>query len=254
MPCSNISTRMDSIVRALEQHLQEVLLPISAAWGLRLGEGECRRFTSYAVELLRWNERINLTRITAPREIVIRHFLDSLACARAFDTVPAALIDIGTGAGFPGIPLKIVWPDMALTLSDSIGKKTAFLRHVVDLLDLRGVEVITARAEELGRDPAYREAYDGVVARAVAALDVLSEYCLPLCRTGGRFVAPKGAGGRAEALQAGRAIGRLGGRLGVIIPVELPDLEGRTLVVVDKVRPTPPDLPRPAGMAARRPL
>lgn len=245
---------MDSTASELENHLRELLVPVAAQWDLDVGPAALEQLRVYGVELVRWNEQVNLTRIVAPREIVIRHFLDSLACARAWDTPPASLADIGTGAGFPGIPLKIVWPKMALLVSDSIGKKTAFLRHVVSALELEGVEVVTGRAEALGRDPAYRERYDGVVARAVAALNVLSEYCLPLCRIGGRFVAPKGPEGAAEALEARRAIGQLGGRPRAVLPVQLPEVEQRTLVVVDKVRATPREFPRDVGVPSKRPL
>ena len=245
---------MDSTAHALEQQLRAVLVPGAAEWGMLVGEAEVQSFLRYGLELLRWNERVNLTRITAPRDVVIRHFLDSLACAAAFETPPATLADLGTGAGFPGIPLKIVWPATRLMLSDSVGKKTAFLEHVVAQLGLRDVEVVTERAEALGRDPAHRERYHGVVARAVAALDVLSEYALPLCRVGGRFVAPKGEDGAAEAERARRAIGRVGGKLLTVRPVELPDVESRTLVVISKERPTPPDLPRAVGVPSRRPL
>ena len=244
---------MDSTASELEQHLRE-LLPLSAQWGIRVGDVELERLRVYGVELLRWNEQHNLTRIVKPRDVVVRHFLDSLACAQAWESPPASLADIGTGAGFPGIPLKIVWPGTTLLLSDSIGKKTAFLRHVAAMLELNNVEVVTARAETLGRDPAHRERYDGVVARAVAALNVLSEYCLPLCRAGGRFVAPKGADGETEALAARRAFGQLGGRPHAVLPVALPEVEPRTLVVVDKVRPTPREFPRAAGVPAKRPL
>ena len=245
---------MDSIAREVEPHLRDLLVPLSAAWGLQLGETEIERFRTYTVELLRWNERVNLTRITEPREVVIRHFLDSLACVQAFEAPPASLIDVGAGAGFPGVPLKIAWPHIPVTLCESTGKKTAFLDHLAGALGLEGVAVVTARAEELGRNPAHRERYDAVLARAVAALNVLSEYCLPLCRVGGRFVAPKGADGASEAAQARRAIGQLGGRLDTVLPVRLPDVEERTLVVVHKVRPTPAELPRPVGVPAKRPL
>jgi 16S rRNA (guanine527-N7)-methyltransferase len=244
---------MDSIARELDTQLRE-LLPAAAVWGLRLGPIEHERLTRFALELLRWNEQVNLTRITAPREVVIRHFLDSLSCAQAFETPPETLIDVGTGAGFPGIPLKIVWPDLVLTLTDSTAKKTAFLDHVVDVLGLREVTVVTARAETLGRAPRHRERYAAVVARAVAALPVLSEYCLPLCRVGGRFVAPKGSDGAAEATAAEGAIGQLGGRVHAIMPIELPEVEPRTLVVVDKVSATPAGLPRAIGIPTKRPL
>ena len=245
---------MDSTAQALDTQLRELLRPTAATWGLRLGEAQLDLLRRYALELLRWNQQVNLTRITDPRDIVIRHFLDSLACAQAFDRPPVSLLDVGTGAGLPGIPLKIVWPEAEVTLSDSIGKKTAFLEHVVGVLGLQNVRVVTARAEALGRDRSHREAYEGVVARAVASLAVLSEYCLPLCRVGGRFVAPKGGAGAEEATEAQRAIGQLGGKLGDIIPVTLPGVEPRTLVIVEKLRPTPTQFPRAAGIPSKRPL
>ena len=245
---------MDSTDPAIEPFLRDVLVPVSAGWNIQIDDRALRRFARYAAELVHWNERVNLTRITTPGDIVVRHFLDSLACARAFGSMPPSLIDVGTGAGFPGLPLKIIWPTMRLVLSDSIGKKTAFLRHLVQALELEDVEVVTARAENLGRDPAHREQHAGVVARAVADLAVLGEYCLPLCRIGGHFVAPKGANGAEEAQGAGRAIGLLGGRLREVLPVELPGLPARTLVVVEKVRATPARLPRPTGVPAKQPL
>lgn len=245
---------MDSTARELDAHLRTLLIPAAGAWGIHLGEDAIGALTTFGMELLRWNERVNLTRIVAPRDVVIRHFMDSLACARAFDAPPPSLADLGTGAGFPGIPLKLVWPELRLTLNDSVGKKTAFLEHIVRVLDLRDVVVVTSRAEAMGRDPAHRGRYAGVTARAVAALDVLSEYALPLCAVGGRFVAPKGGDGAAEAERASRAVGRLGGRIGAVLPVELPDVEPRTLVIIDKVKPTPADLPRAAGVPSKRPL
>lgn len=245
---------MDSTVQAIEPLLEQLLVPISASWGIRLDDQALRQFALYAHELVRWNEQVNLTRITDPRGIVVRHFLDSLACAQAFPSIPPSLIDVGSGAGFPGLPLKIIWPGTRVVMSDSVGKKTAFLRYIVTALGLGNVEVVTARAETLGHDPAHREQYDGVVARAVADLAVLSEYCLPLCRFHGRFVAPKGASGATEAAGARRAINRLGGKLERIVAVDLPDLDPRTLVVVQKVRPTPADLPRPTGVLGKQPL
>jgi 16S rRNA (guanine527-N7)-methyltransferase len=246
---------MTSIERDLEREIRTLLVPTAAAaWGITLDEQQREQFLRYAVELLGWNEHVNLTRITTARDIVVRHFLDSLACTQAWQEPPRTLADVGTGAGFPGIPLKIIWPHLHLTLSDSIGKKTLFLEHVRRNLALDHVEIVTMRAEEHGHDPAHRERYDAVVARAVAALPVLSEYCLPLLRVGGRFVAPKGADGAAEARAAERALGHLGGTLVDVLPVVLPGVEPRTLVVIDKKARTPRGFPRPPGMPAKRPL
>lgn len=245
---------MDSIATELEQELHTVLVPVCATWGITLDQATLSRLQRYALELLRWNEQLNLTRIITPHDIVVRHFLDSFACARAWTTPPTLLIDIGTGAGFPGIPLKLLWPELRLTLSDSIRKKTTFVTHVVELLELPDVAVVTARAEDMGHHPAYRGQFDACIARAVAALPVLAEYCLPLCGLGGRFVAPKGAGGVEEAQAAEAALIKLGGTLGPILAVDLPGVEPRVLVVVDKIRATPAEFPRAAGVPAKRPL
>jgi 16S rRNA (guanine527-N7)-methyltransferase len=232
----------------------DLLTTTSAAWGLPLSSTQIDQFTAYAAELRRWNERVNLTAIADDTGIVTRHFLDSLRCARSWGAEPQRLVDIGAGAGFPGLPLKILRPALELTLVESIAKKAAFLRHMVDTLGLTNVQIMIARAEVAGRDPAQRERYDVAVARAVAELRVLAEYCLPLCRIGGRFLAPKGAQIEEELRSAQPAIGQLGGRLMAVEPVELPELEPRTLVVIEKITATPPQYPRAPGVPAKRPL
>lgn len=232
----------------------DLLATTAAAWGMPLSPAQLDQFAIYAAELRRWNEQVNLTTITDERGIVTRHFLDSLRCARSWGAAPQSLVDIGAGAGFPGLPLKILRPELRLTLVESIAKKAAFLRHMVNTLGLTDVEIIIARAEAAGRDQAQRERYDVVVARAVAELRVLAEYCLPLCRIGGRFLAPKGAQIEDELQGALPAIAQLGGRLVAIEPVELPELEPRTLVVIEKIAATPPQYPRAPGVPAKRPL
>lgn len=235
--------------------LRNLLITATNKWDLSLSETQLEQFERYAVELSRWNERTNLTTITDPREIGVRHFLDSLSLAQVWRSEPPqSLADIGTGAGFPGLPLKLIWPDMQLLLVESVGKKTEFLQHMVKVLELRDVEIRTSRAEELGRDPRYREQFAGVTARAVATLNVLAEYCLPLCQVGGIFVAPKSAAGEQEAQEAQRAVRLLGGESGPSIPVQLPGIEPRTLVVVHKMQPTPPQYPRRVGIPVKRPL
>ena len=162
---------------------------------------------------------------------------------------------MGTGAGFPGIPIKIIYPKVKLSLVESVGKKAEFCRHVVKVLDLPGVEVIQERAENLGQNPAYREYYDWAVARAVAILPVLAEYLLPLVRVGGSILAMKGESGPAEAHSAEHALKVLGGHLRQLIPVTLPGVaEERYLVVIDKVAATPKGYPRNVGVPAKRPL
>jgi len=231
-----------------------LLANTAAAWGLTLSPAQLDQFDTYATELRRWNERVNLTAITDETGIVTRHFLDSLRCAQSWGRAPQRMVDIGAGAGFPGLPLKILRPALQLTLVESIAKKAVFLRHIVDTLGLTNVEIIVARAEDAGRDPAQRERYDVAVARAVAELRVLAEYCLPLCRIGGRFLAPKGARIEDEVQAALPAITQLGGRLVAIEPVELPALEPRTLVIIEKIARTPPQYPRAPGTPAKQPL
>jgi len=231
-----------------------LLANTAAAWGLTLSPAQLDQFDTYATELRRWNERVNLTAITDETGIVTRHFLDSLRCAQSWGSAPQRMVDIGAGAGFPGLPLKILRPALQLTLVESIAKKAVFLRHIVDTLGLTNVEIIVARAEDAGRDPAQRERYDVAVARAVAELRVLAEYCLPLCRIGGRFLAPKGARIEDEVQAALPAITQLGGRLVAIEPVELPELAPRTLVIIEKIAHTPPQYPRAPGTPAKQPL
>jgi 16S rRNA (guanine527-N7)-methyltransferase len=239
--------------------------------GIPVNDKQFTQFRIYADELIAWNRQINLTSITDYEEIQTRHFLDSISCLLGFpgvhrrgsppfltatpDVAGLCLIDIGAGAGFPGIPLKIICPEIELALLDSVGKKTRFLDHLVRKLDLSGVQVFTARAEEFAQDPAHREAYDMVVSRALAELAVLAELCLPFAKPGGRVLAPK-KGEMAEELQAGaRAIARLGGRLRDTITVELTGfLDSRFLVVLEKVAPTPFQYPRRPGIPAKRPL
>ncbi len=216
-----------------------------------------RAFQTYYQELVEWNSRFNLTAITDFEGVQIRHFLDSLSCLLALPpgNQPLSLIDVGTGAGFPGLPLKIVRPAWRLTLLEATGKKTRFLHHLIERLELSGVTVVNERAEEAGHDPAHRERYDWVLARAVAEMPTLVEYLLPLCQVGGRCLAQKGEKAAAEVGRAEQALNVLGGRLNRLIPVELPGLATmRHLVIVDKIAPTPDKYPRRPGMPAKRPL
>jgi 16S rRNA (guanine527-N7)-methyltransferase len=224
--------------------------------GLDLTPRQLEQFETYRRELLAWNERHNLTAITDPAEVERRHFLDSLSCLLAMPALGAAsLVDVGAGAGFPGLPLKIVCPEIRLTLVESIGKKSAFLEHAVQALGLRGVRVLTARAEELGQDRRSRERFDWAVARAVASLGVLAEYLLPLVRPGGAMLAMKKGDLTAELNEAAQAIATLGGAPPELIPVTLPGLEDdRGLIVVRKARPTPTRYPRRTGLPARKPI
>jgi len=212
-------------------------------------------FQTYADELVRRNQEFNLTGITNEAGIQTKHFLDSLSILAVLPAGPARVIDVGTGAGFPGLPLKIVRPELALTLVEATGKKADFCAAMVVKLGLKDVTVLKARAEDVGQHPAQREQYDWAVARAVAELPVLAEYLLPLARLGGHALAQKGPAAPAEAQAAAKALARLGGELEQIVPVELLGLEDqRYLVILKKIAPTPAAYPRRAGMQSKRPL
>lgn len=231
-----------------------LLAETSAAWGLPLDAAQRAQFERYADELLAWNAHTNLTAIRSREEVFVRHFLDSLVLARFWGAEPTSLVDIGTGAGFPGVPLKLLRPQLRLVLVESIGKKTAFLQHLVAELGLADVAVRTERAEEIGHDRREREGHDVVTARAVADLRVLAEYGLPLLRVGGRLLAPKGADAAAEARAAERAVATLGGSITGVEPVELPGVEPRSVVVITKRAPTDRRFPRAVGLPAKKPL
>lgn len=200
--------------------------------------------------------RLNLTAITIPKEIVVKHFLDSLAGLQVIE--PAAgkrIIDVGSGAGFPGLPLKIVRPELELTLLESSRKKAGFLETTVRELGLEGVLVTGMRAEEAGRDPVHRGKYHWAVARALAPVSVLGEYCLPFLRVPGVLVAYKGPGVGAELAEARHALAVLGGVAREVLEFKLPGVDDRrSLVVIEKRAPTPERFPRRAGAAAKRPL
>lgn len=227
--------------------------------GVTLTESHLAAFEVCYRELMAWNQRFNLTAITDREGVLVRHFLDSLSCLKALPRneldAGAQVVDVGTGAGYPGLPLKIVCPGMGLTLLEATGKKVGFLEHLTRELQMNSVRAIHARSEELGQDPAHREQYDWAVARAVAEMPTLVEYLLPLVRVGGAILAQKGEGAPAEVQKAENAIATLGGRVRRLAPVELRGLaETRYLVVVDKVAATPEKYPRRPGMPNKRPI
>lgn len=224
--------------------------------GKTLTPQQIKAFEIYEQELLEWNEKFNLTAIREVEGIRIKHFLDSLTCLMVMKQLPRErVIDIGTGAGFPGIPLKIVYPEIKLTLVESLGKKANFCTHVVQKLNLDHVEVLTIRAEEIGRLANHREKYDWALARAVAGLPILSEYLLPLVKVGGHMLAQKGESAHVEAQNSKNAFQLLGGRLEQITKVTLPGVvEERFLVLVKKVSATPTQYPRNTGMPSKKPL
>jgi 16S rRNA (guanine527-N7)-methyltransferase len=211
---------------------------------------------TYERELLDWNQKFNLTAIKDSESIRTKHFLDSFSCVVAWGANPPhRLVDVGTGAGFPGLPLKILYPLMRVTLIESVGKKAMFCEHIVRMLGLDNVQVLKARAEEVGQLTEHREKYDCAVARAVASMNVLSEYLLPLVCIGGTMLAQKGESGPAETQSAEKVLKLLGGKLQQIIQVNLPGVaDDRYLVIVNKSHATPPKFPRKPGMPMKQPL
>ncbi|MBP6086898.1 MAG: 16S rRNA (guanine(527)-N(7))-methyltransferase RsmG [Pelolinea sp.] len=223
---------------------------------LNLNETAIQLFAHYQMLLQDWNQKFNLTSLTEEKEILIKHFLDSLVCFHFMPrSIAFSLIDIGTGAGFPGIPLKIVNPYIRLTLVDSVQKKVEFCKLLVKELGLSDVEVLHARAEDIGQDNHYREKFDWSVARAVADLSVLAEYMLPLTAVGGFMLAMKGAEVGQEVEKANSAISLLGGDINQIEKFFLPENFGeRNLILIKKIKPTPQKYPRKPGKPTKKPL
>ena len=234
--------------------------------GLNLLPAQTAAFDAFTEELLAWNERFNLTAITDPEQVEIRHYLDSLALAPALAALEGIsattllsrsikAVDVGAGAGLPGLALRIIWPKLRLCAMEATGKKVRFMEHMVARLNLTDVQLVHGRAEELALHEPYRAAYDLVLARAVATLPTLVEYLLPLAKRGGRIVAYKGSAAHEETLAAEYAIRLLGGQLTRLIPIEVPGLaETRVLVVIDKISQTPDGYPRGRGLPRRHPL
>jgi 16S rRNA (guanine527-N7)-methyltransferase len=224
--------------------------------GLKLTTYQLSTLEQYEQQLLEWNTRFNLTAIQEPEKIRTKHFLDSLTCLLAMrDTPMDKIIDVGTGAGFPGLPIKILYPRMQLTLVESVRKKVDFLYHIVESLGLEGVEILNERVETIGQIAIHRQRYDWAIARAVAVMPVLMEYLIPLVRVGGAAIAMKGENAPAEVQTSEHAIQILGGHLRKLIPVMLPGVaDERYLIVIDKIAATPPIYPRRAGIPAKKPL
>ncbi len=237
-------------------------LPLLRQWAERVGapltERQLDAFRIYRGELLNWNAaRANLTAITDPTEVESRLFLESLLCAAALpSTAGTRLIDVGSGGGFPGLPLAIAFPELDVTLLEATGKKVEFLEHVIERLGLANARAVHARAETLARDDDHREQYDAATARALAPLRTLAELCLPFVRVGGALIAPKGADAEREIHEAANALSALGGEPeGIISPdPDTPIPPDHRIVIIRKTAPTPDAYPRRNGVPARRPL
>jgi 16S rRNA (guanine527-N7)-methyltransferase len=218
-------------------------------------EQQVEQFLHYRAELLDWNTRINLTAITEPEEVLLKHFLDSLSLLSVYDRLTTRLLDIGSGAGFPGIPLKIMRPTWEIVLLEATGKKVAFLRHMIETLQLEGIVAVQGRAEELGHNKTYRATFDAVTARAVASLPTLLEYAAPFCRVGGQMILPKKGDVAEEMTQGKRAAQQLGVKFKAEVAVTIPGLDdGRRLLVWEQQKLCPAQFPRSGAQMAKKPL
>ena len=224
--------------------------------GISLNEEQKQQFIAFYEYLVEKNKVMNLTGITEFQEVLVKHFLDSLACVKAVDMKKVTTVmDIGTGAGFPGVPLKIAFPHLEACLLDSLKKRVNFLEETFALLKLQNITAIHGRAEEFAKNKSYRETYDLCVSRAVPNLATLSEYCLPYVKVGGKFISYKSGTVQEEAEQAEKAVRILGGKIQDVVYFNLPDSEiQRSLVVIEKIKPTPGKYPRKAGTPLKEPL
>lgn len=234
----------------------EILTAVADEYGLQLTEEQVGAFNSYFEMLVEWNEKINLTAITDPQEVAVKHMIDSLSCYdQAVFTNGARIIDVGTGAGFPGLPLKIFRPDLKLTLFDSLNKRILFLKAVADQLGITDIQFVHSRAEDGGKSKQLREQYDIAVSRAVARLNVLCEWCLPFVAVGGFFIALKGYRYSEEINEAKGALELLGGEIVKVEKIKLPGLDDiRAVIYIKKVKKTPFTYPRRPGVAEKNPL
>lgn len=224
--------------------------------GIELTDNQYEQFIKYYEMLIKWNEVMNLTAITEFDEVIVKHFVDSISLIKAIDiTKKIEIIDIGTGAGFPGIPLKIAYPNLKITLLDSLNKRVGFLNEVINELELKDIEALHGRAEDYAKAGQLREKYDLCVSRAVANLATLSEYCLPYVKVGGKFISYKSEKLSEELAVAEKAIGILGGKINTQIEFVLPETEiYRTFMIIDKKKETPKKYPRKAGTPSKDPL
>ena len=238
---------------------ENILIDGAQRLGINLHKEQIKKFSRYLELLAQWNQKINLTSLKKPREIIIKHFLDSISCIKIInkyiDTEGISVIDVGAGAGFPGMPIKIICPSIRLSLLEARNKKTIFLEKVTEEINFQKVKILNGRAETFGISVDYREKYDVVISRAVAHLNVLSEYCLPLVRVGGLFVAQKGRLYKEETEKSFKAIKFLGGELIGVENIRIPFIDQeRHLLLIKKIKGTPLKYPRKEGFPQKRPL
>ncbi len=238
----------------LLSEFEKIFMEEAQKINIELDKNQIEKFYKYMDLLIEWNEKINLTAITNRKDIIVKHFIDSLTIQRYLGDA-VNIIDVGTGAGFPGIPIKIINPNLKVVLVDSLNKRINFLQDVIKKLNLDNIEVIHARAEDLGQNKKYREAFDIVTSRAVANMSVLSEYLLPLARVNGKCICMKGSDIEEELENSKYAINLLGGKIEQVDKFELSNERiGRNIVIVKKLKNTPNSYPRKAGTPAKKPL
>lgn len=238
----------------LKEDFEKEIMEYVGELGIKLSKEQAEMFFNYMNLLLEWNEKINLTAITEEKEVIVKHFVDSLTIAK-YIPEGASLVDVGTGAGFPGIPLKIIREDLKITLLDSLQKRINFLDVVIKELNLKNVETIHARVEEFGKNSKYRESFEVATSRAVANLSTLTEYLLPLVKVGGIAVCMKGSSIEEELETSKKAINVLGGKVSNVFEFDLPKTDiKRNLVIVDKINKTPSKYPRKPGMPSKEPI
>lgn len=254
--CCSCILRRGDFRKNMENSYKSTLIDIFAKINIQLSEIQADQFLYFYEFLTEKNKVMNLTAITDYREVVLKHFADSVSVVRACDPDSfSAVIDVGTGAGFPGIPLKIVYPHLKMTLLDSLNKRIGFLNELIGRLGLQDIEAVHSRAEDAAKKSEYREQFDLCVSRAVANLSSLSEYCLPFVKTGGLFISYKSTNIDSEIISSENAVKLLGGKIREKIEFTLPDTDiGRSFVLIDKIKATPSRYPRKAGLPSKEPL
>ena len=238
---------------------KNILIDGAQKMGINLHEEQVKKFSQYLELLVQWNQKINLTSLKTPQEMIIKHFLDSISCIKVInkygDKKIIKVIDVGTGAGFPGLPIKIICPSIKLSLLEARKKKAMFLEKATEKMNFQQVKILNGRVETFGKGANYREKYDIAISRAVARLNVLSEYCLPLVKVGGLFIAQKGRSYREETDKSLKVVQSLGGEFIGVESVRVPFInQERYLLVIKKIKHTPSKYPRKVGFPQKRPL
>jgi len=254
-----LTTNLKEEIYFLLKDDENILIDGCQKMGININNEQIRKFSRYLELLVQWNQKINLTSLKTSQEIIIKHFLDSISCVKVINKYVnkegISVIDVGAGAGFPGIPIKIICPSIRLSLLEARKKKSIFLKKVTEEMNFQQAKILNGRAEAFGKSADHRERYDVAISRAVAHLNVLSEYCLPLVRVGGLFIAQKGRSYKQETEKSLKTVQVLGGELIGAENVRIPFInQERYLLVINKIKDTPSKYPRREGLPQKRPL